>query len=463
MRLTRLFLAFLFSVLIFVGSGFSSFALAQNTGDVEARRAQLQAELEKEEQAIAIQTALLKAKQKDTATVAGEVNLLKSQISQAQARIKAKKAAIANLQADIGKQQGKIETLAEKIKRQQSALSELIRHTRDLDSLSFVEIMLSDGDLTEIFNNVDSFAQVEEALHEAFRDMRSLQQQAHQAQLVLEEKKNAEIDAQEEIELQKKVIEKKESERSVVLKINQNQEAAYRQVLQERQKRAAQIRAALFALRDTAAIPFGKALEYATAASARTGVRPALILAILTQESNLGQNQGSCLLSSIETGDGVGKNTGTFFQKVMKAPRDTAPFQRITARLGLDWKTTPVSCPPSATWSANRGYGGGMGPSQFIPSTWELFKTRLGSLLNLPADSANPWDPAHAFMATAIYMQDLGAVASSYSAERNAACKYYSGAACKPGRKPANVFYGDQVMAKAQDIQLNMIDPLQNN
>lgn len=440
-----------------------TFALAQNPGEVEALRAQLQAELEKEEQAIAIQTALLAAKQKDTATVAGEVNLLKSQISQAQARIKAKKAAIANLQADIGKQQGKIETLAEKIKRQQSALSELIRHTRDLESLSFVEIMLSDGELTEVFSNVDSFTQVEEALHEAFKNMRSLQQQAHQEQLVLEEKKNAEIDAQEEIESQKKVIEKKESERSVVLKINQNQAAAYKQVLQERQRKAAQIRAALFALRDTAAIPFGKALEYATLASAKTGVRPALILAILTQESNLGQNQGSCLLSSLDTGDGVGKNTGTPFEKVMKTPRDTAPFRNITARLGLDWKMTPVSCPPGAKWTANRGYGGGMGPSQFIPSTWEIFKTRLGSLLNLPADSTNPWDPAHAFMATGIYMSDLGATSGSYTAERNAACKYYSGAACKVGRKPPNASYGDSVMAKAQDIQLNMIDPLQNN
>lgn len=464
MRLRVLFVCLLLLPLLFLGLVFApGLVAAQNASDVDARRAQLQAELEKEEQAIAIQTALLAAKQKDTATVAGEVALLKSQISQAQARIKAKKAAIANLQTGISQQQNKIETLAEKIKKQQNSLAELIRHVRDLESLSFVEVMLSDGSLTEIFNNVDSFAQVEGALHESFRNMRSLQEQARQERLVLEEKKNAEIDAQQEIEQQTKIIEKKESERSVVLKINQNQTAAYQKLLQERQQRAAQIRAALFALRDTAAIPFGKALEYATLASAKTGVRPALILAVLTQESNLGEHQGSCLLSSLDTGNGVGKNTGTIFEQVMKAPRDTTPFRNITARLGLDWRTTPVSCPPGAKWTASRGYGGGMGPSQFIPSTWELFKKQLGTLLNLPSDSANPWDPAHAFLATAIYLNDLGAKAGSYTAERNAACRYYSGAACQPGRRPANVFYGDEVMAKAQDIQLNMIDPLQNN
>ena len=169
---------------------------------------------------------------------------------------------------------------------------------------------------------------------------------------------------------------------------------------------------------------------------------------------------GACILSSLSTGDGVGKNTGTVFQQVMKSPRDTTPFGLITGRLGLDWKTTPVSCPPSANYYSGRGFGGGMGPSQFIASTWELFKNRVGSAVGTSPDMANPWNPEHAFMATAIYMQDLGATAGSYTAERNAACKYYSGSSCSSTRKPPNVFYGDSVMKIAQDIQTNMIDPL---
>jgi membrane-bound lytic murein transglycosylase B len=190
-------------------------------------------------------------------------------------------------------------------------------------------------------------------------------------------------------------------------------------------------------------------------------VRAALILAILTQESDLGKNQGSCLVTNIDTGDGAGKNTGTLFEQVMKAPRDTVPFKSITDRLGKDWKMTPVSCPPGTKYTTGRGFGGGMGPSQFIPSTWELFKGRLGTLLGVDADQVNPWNPQHSIMATALYMADLGAGNGGATAERNAACRYYSGAACSPGRKPANVFYGDQVMAKASNIQLTMIDPLE--
>lgn len=81
-------------------------------------------------------------------------------------------------------------------------------------------------------------------------------------------------------------------------------------------------------------------------------------------------------------------------------------------------------------------------------------------MLGILADSADPWNPEHAFIATAIYIQDLGAVLGSYTAERNAACKYYSGSSCSSTRRPPNAFYGDSVMKIAQDIQTNMIDPL---
>lgn len=270
-----------------------------------------------------------------------------------------------------------------------------------------------------------------------------------------------EADTKAKIEEEKKRVERDEAEKKRLITINKTQEKTYQEVIKEKEKKAAQIRAALFALRDTEGIPFGDALKYANVASQKTGVRPALILAILTQESDLGKNQGSCLVTNIETGDGAGKNTGTLFEQVMKAPRDTVPFKSITERLGKEWKMTPVSCPPGTKYTSGRGFGGGMGPSQFIPSTWELFKGRLGTLLGLDADQVNPWNPQHSIMATAIYMADLGAANGGATAERNAACRYYSGAACSPGRKPANVFYGDQVMAKASNIQLTMIDPLE--
>ena len=91
-----------------------------------------------------------------------------------------------------------------------------------------------------------------------------------------------------------------------------------------------------------------------------------------------------------------------------------------------------------------------MGPAQFIPSTWKLNATRIAGAVGKSV--ADPWNPQDAIMASALYLQDLGAVAGSYTAERNAACRYYSGRVCGG----SNSFYGDQVMAKVQAIQANI-------
>jgi membrane-bound lytic murein transglycosylase B len=112
----------------------------------------------------------------------------------------------------------------------------------------------------------------------------------------------------------------------------------------------------------------------------------------------------------------------------------------------------PLSCPQGG------GYGGAMGPAQFIPSTWQLVKGRVASMLGISI--ANPWEPRDAFMASAIYLDDLGAGTGQYTDERNAACRYYSGRACD-SKKPANSFYGDSVSSIATRIQTTMIDPLQ--
>jgi len=57
---------------------------------------------------------------------------------------------------------------------------------------------------------------------------------------------------------------------------------------------AIQSRLFSFAGGATKAIPFAEAYQYADLASTKTGVRTAFILAILTQESNLGKNVGTC-------------------------------------------------------------------------------------------------------------------------------------------------------------------------
>ncbi len=424
------------------------------------QEAQWRAELAETEADIAKWQSILNSTKANTKSLQQEAAVLNAKIQQAKALIKKKNIAIAQLEQDIAKKNIHIKGLEEKINDGHDSLGQLLRKTNEIDQFSLPEVMLGNKNISDFFSDVDTFQSVNRSLADLFVQIRATKDLTEKEKAALDVQKTKEADTKAAAQVEQKQVETNEKEKEYLIKVNKTQEKTYEQVLADRQKRAAEIRAALFALRDSASIPFGDALRFAQAAGAKTGVRPAFLLAILTQESNLGQNVGSCLVKDMTNGNGVGKNTGTVFEQVMKAPRDTVPFKNITERLGKDWSTTAVSCPPGTTYSSSRGFGGGMGPSQFIPSTWELFKDKVGAALGIAGNSANPWNAETAFMATAIYMSELGADASSYTSERNAACKYYSGSACSTGRKPPNAPYGDSVMKIAANIQTTMIDPL---
>lgn len=446
----------LLSVLIIVFGvfAFSGFALAQDADDVEARKAELEVELAELELEIAEKQALLDSQKVKSSSLQRDINILTTQINKAKLEIKARDRIIAKLGKEIGQKGKVIIDLSGKIKRERESLAQLIRKTNEIDNLSIVHMILSTKSLSNFYIDVDSLASLKASIKDSVDEIRIIKGITQQEKNELQRKEDEEVDAKREIERQKKIVESSKKEQNKLLGVSKNKEGEYQKIVEEREKKAAEIRSALFALRDTAAIPFGQALDYANWASKKTGVRPAFILAILKQESNMGENIGSCYLRDTKTGDGVGKNTGRIIKKIMKPTRDVSPFLRITKALGLDWRNTPVSCP----WTI--GYGGAMGPSQFIASTWEMFESKIAAAVGL-SRNPNPWDPKHAITATAIYMDELGADGGTFNDEREAACRYYSGRSCYDP-KVKNMFYGNAVMAIARDIQENMIDPLTN-
>jgi membrane-bound lytic murein transglycosylase B len=134
----------------------------------------------------------------------------------------------------------------------------------------------------------------------------------------------------------------------------------------------------------------------------------------------------------------------------MKPSRDIEPYKRIVAELGLKPDSRPLSCP------FGNGWGGAMGPAQFIPSTWAKYQSRIANAVGV--ETPNPWNPQHAFMASGVLLRDHGASSGRYEDERRAALKYYAGS---NWRDPSVQFYGDQVMQKAQAIQTTQIDPIE--
>ncbi len=421
---------------------------AQTTSATE--KAKLEAELKELEKEIAEKEQILAEQRKKTGSIKRDVTILTEEINKAKATIKAKTLTINKLGGEIAQKNDKIEVLTDKMTKQQASLAQLIRNTQEIDNMSILHVMLGSDSVSEVYSDVESFANLKSEIRGHVNEIKEVKNATEEEKTDLEKKKDAELNAKAAIETSKKKVELTQAEKNNLLKISQGKESEYQKVLADRQAKAAQIRATLFGLRDTGAIPFGKALEYAQQAQKQTGIRPAFLLAILTQESALGKNVGSCYMTNPSTGSGVRISTGAALDRVMKPDRDVTPFLRITKALGRDSATTRVSCPLSY------GYGGGMGPAQFIPSTWAIMEGKLGRALGV--STPDPWNARDAFMASAMYLSDLGGSGGVYASERNAACKYYSGKGCTGNANGTT--YGNQVMSKAANIQATMIDPL---
>ncbi|OGG44569.1 hypothetical protein A2673_03480 [Candidatus Kaiserbacteria bacterium RIFCSPHIGHO2_01_FULL_50_13] len=425
---------------LFVVFATAVFAFAETP---EERRTRLEQELAKIEQDIVEKRGVLSEKQKERTSLERDIAVLDYQIEIAKTQIRHRDLAIARLRDEIGNKQSAIYELDKKVGRSEASLAQLIRRTRELDDRSLAEIILSDS-LSRVFAELDALAQVEQELNASFEIMASLRSDLAARKTVLEGEQGEEEQLRRIQLLEKQTIERKEKEKQQILTVTRGEEKTYQQLIVEREKQAAVIRSALFELRDSAAIPFGKAYDFAKEASAKTGVRPALILAVLRQETNLGENVGQCFLTnSPNKGDGQGKNTGRYFARVMKPDRDVDPFLEIMSGLGLDPFGQVVSCPPGY------GYGGAMGPAQFIPSTWMLYKDRLARVVG--QNPPNPWDARTAIFASTMLLMDNGADKGTYASERLATLRYFAG--WTNAQKAAYAFYGDSVMSFAAQYQ----------
>lgn len=424
-----------------------------------AERAKLEAELaQTEKEKIEVQKNLDVTKTQ-TSSIQKDVNVLTGEIKKTQLNIKAKDINIKQIGGEITTKTKKIGELNGQIKRGQESLAQIIKKLNEVDEITLPEIIFANASLSDSLIDVDNFNSINRSVEDMFAHIRGTKTVAEKEKEALDKKKADELDAKKTIEENKKIVELKEAEKKQLLIVSKNKEVTYTQVLIEKEKRAQQIRAALFELRDTNGIPFGTALEYANFASQKTGVRPALILAILTQETNLGKVEGKCYLKNA---DGSGVNIKNIPYSNVMNPANIPNFIIITGEIGKDPYNTLVSCPYwNKAAQKEEGWGGAMGPAQFTGSTWMAVRKTVASFLGTKA--ANPWSPKDAFMAAAVLLRDNGASAGGYSAEYNAAWKYFSGGPATASKISRFGDYGASVYSIASKLQTNSIDVLEGN
>lgn len=382
--------------------------------------------LEQELQALEIQIQgyqeLIKGKQREATTLERDIAILDAQIDKLRLEIRAREITINKLTLGIKERKASIEELLEKSKNLKESLAELLERIYEIEQSSLVELILSEQSLTDFFRELDSYEAIQLSLQDSLFSLKESNKRLGREKKSLENQKTEEIQLNIIQELSTDRIKTKENEKKVILKITRGKEKEYQKFLNKKEKDAATIRSRLFLLAGSPAIPFEKAVEYANLAFDLTGIRPAFLLAVITEESNLGENVG----------------TGTWQEEMRLCPKQKEAFQKITQKLGLDPDLMPVS---RRAWYGN--CGGAMGPAQFMPTTWLIFEKQIEKLVGEPA---NPWEPKHAFLASALLLKDNGGVKD----ERQAALRYLAGSRWK---NPSYAFYWNDINEIAQKYQ----------
>jgi peptidoglycan hydrolase CwlO-like protein len=351
-------------------------------------------------------------------TLQSAITKLKNKISGLEADINQGKIMVKDLNSQISDTEVSINRTSTQISESQKQMAAILQSVYEEDQKpSFV--VLLEGDLSDFFSNLAYLDSLNSKVSNLLGSNRNLKTYLANQQ----EKMSNNVDKLQKTvalqTMQKKENEQNKQQQDQYLKLT---EAQYQQQLSDKQTaeaKSAKIKAMLFQVVGVTKAPtFGEAIEIAKRVGAIVGVRPAFLLAIISQESAIGRNVGQCYLTDPVTGAGKKISTGVVMQKVMKPTRDVQPFLSITAAVGKDPYQTPVSCPIVGVV----GYGGAMGPAQFIPSTWNGIAGRLQSILGRPG---NPWVINDSFTASALYLADLGATAQTAAAENKAAARYY--------------------------------------
>ncbi len=369
--------------------------------------------------------------QQQTNTLKREVSLLDSKMKTAQLEIQRTALNIRETEAGISDKNLSLKQAEMKLDRERELLAKYVQAVYEADQQGTLEMILSNEKLSDIFDRANSLQEVQQGIQDSMAAIK-------QTRVDLENDKQALEDRREELnqlkvlqELQRRTLVLQQAEKKELLAQTKGQESNYQALLKKAKADAESIRKNLYLLEGVGlSMPLERAYQYAKQASNLTGIRPAFLLAVLKNESSWGEKVG----------------TGTWRTDMHK--RDQAAFLQICDELNLDPDKTPVSRKPVYGW------GGAMGPAQFLPSVWLQYKDRIAQLTG--HNPPDPWDIEDAFVAASIKLTQAGAAAQTENAEWKAAQIYFAGSRWN---NKAYYFYGDQVMETAVVIQeqLNII------
>lgn len=438
-KIFRIIIVFL--MFSFILRGF--FEVSQVTHAQEQQsREQLESQLRDIEDQIAAFEKELAVTKTEKQRLTTAIQKLKKEQSILKLQVQSTTILINDLTSKITKTEKAIKENTLRLTELQKQLAELLKLMNQISD-NIVLTIFSAKSLSEAYVEYKNYTKVSQAIVRLTSETEKTRSELGEARTNLNDQQD---EAEKLLSIkaaQQETLVERLSEESELLTQTKGKEENFQAIVADQKKKAAEIRNRIYELfTGNKTVTFGEAVGIANWVSEQTGVRPAFLLAILTQESNLGKNVGTCNRS----GDPPEKS----WKVVMKPERDQEPFKTITSELGLDIDTTPVSCPMKNKDGSQLGWGGAMGPAQFIPSTWMGYRAKVTKLTG--KQTANPWDIRDAFAAAAIKLKADGAT-SGGDGEWKAAMRYFSGST-----NPKYRFYGDNVIKTANKYEAEIKD-----
>lgn len=374
------------------------------------------------------QKILLEDKQRDSVTIERDISILESKINKTKSEINYRNAQIKKLTSDISSSEVKIRSLEDESTRTKGSIADIVKKTYEIDSISTLEALLSGQTISNFFIDLDNFVILKKELSNSLQTALKLKDETEQTKLNLSTEKTKQVALKISVEEDQKKTLVYKDQKEDLLSLNKQQEDEYKKSIAEKEAIKNEVRNRIFRTVGGTELRFEDALKLIMPYSDVIGVEPALVLAVLTQESSvngiIGANIGKC------TYDQYAPNkSGTVMSDSQKSS-----FLDLMKTLGRNPSNTPVSCPIPQDGQ----YGGAMGPSQFMPNTWwdikneTGYKKRVAKVLNI--SDPDPFKPLDAFTGTALYLSDARSLCAGpkgfsdkFDIYACTSAKYYSG------------------------------------
>lgn len=392
-------------------SAASADTIAQKKQEIEALNEKIE-KLHKEREQTAAQTVAIDQ----------QVEQLKRELKAAELELKKTEKTVQLVGEEVTQVIGAITDLKHQQQLKKEQLKALVRELYATEQVSFIHVWFSAGSLSQAVSFQLAYRELQRRVVASMAAMRTTEQELQDQHSTLSDRQQELQSLQQALFLQADDLAQKRHENEAALTEKKKQQKTIDAALLAAQQARSEIEQDLFTLRDAGIrLSFTEAKDMATYAGKLTGVRAALLLAVLKVESNVGNSIG----------------TGHYPDDMHPAQHEA--FLRLTKKLNLDPQQASVSARPTGYG----GWGGALGPGQFMPTTWEYLEPQVEKLMG---KTPNPYELTDAFVATAIYLGERGA--TNPATEREAVGRYVAGP-----NWMYHPWYIDRVMAVAGEYE----------